>query len=170
MVPTSKSDLKNGKCLLLKDIKIDSEHLIVSFRWSKTIQFGERVLQTPLVRIPESVLCPVKAFQNMYNLVDIKEDDPLFTLPNKKCIFYKDFQSKLMLLIKAIGLNPEDYSSHGFRRGGSTFAFKSGVPADLIQLHGDWRSDTYKKYLQFSLEDKMSVAKRMKKEILRHTR
>ena len=170
LVPTSKSDLKNGKCLFLKDIKIDSEHLIVSFRWSKTIQFGERVLQTPLVRIPESVLCPVKAFQNMYNLIDIKEDDPLFTLPNKKCIFYKDFQSKLRLLIKAIGLNPEDYSSHGFRRGGSTFAFKSGVPADLIQLHGDWRSDAYKKYLQFSLEDKMSVAKRMKEEILRHIR
>ena len=56
-----------------------------------------------------------------------------------------------------------------FRRGGSTYAFISGVPADLIQLHGDWRSDAYKKYLGFSLEDKMSVAERMKEEILRHT-
>ena len=169
MVPTSTSDLKNGKRLLLKDIQINSEHLIVSFRWSKTIQFGERVLQTPLVRLPESVQCPVKAFQNMYNLVEFKEDDPLFTLPNKKCIFYKDFQSKLRLFIKAIGLNPEDYSSHGFRRGGSNFAFKSGVPADLIQLHADLRSDAYKKYLQCSLKDKMSVAERMNEKILRHS-
>ena len=61
--------------------------------------------------------------------------------------FYKDFQSKLRSLIKAIGLNPEDFSSHGFRRGGSTYAFKSGVPADLIQLHGDWRSDAKKNIL-----------------------
>ena len=116
MVPTSKSDLKKRKCLLLKDIQIISEHLIVSFRWSKTIQFGEK-----------------EYYRLEYNLVDIKEDDPLFTLPNKKCTFYKDFQSKLRLLMKAIGLNPEGYSSHGFSRGGSTFAFKSLVPADLIQ-------------------------------------
>ena len=39
LVPTSKSDLKKRMCLLLKDIQIISEHLIVSFRWSKTIQF-----------------------------------------------------------------------------------------------------------------------------------
>ena len=147
LVPTSRADLKNGKCLLLKDVQIQSECLIVSFRWSKTIQFGERILQTPLVKIPKSVLCPVKAFQNMYKLVDIHEEEPLFTLPH----------------------NPEDFSSHGFRRGGSTYAFKSGVPADLIQLHGDWRSDAYKKYLEFSLEDKMSLAERMKEEILQHT-
>ena len=29
-------------------------------------------------------------------------------------------------------------------------------------------SDAYKKYLQFNLEDKMSVAERMKGELLRH--
>ena len=109
LVPTSRADLKNGKCLLLKDVQIQSECLIVSFRWSKTFQFGERILQTPLVKIPKSVLCPVKAFQNMYKLVDIHEEEPLFTLPHKKCIFYKDFQSKLRSLIKAIGLNPEDF-------------------------------------------------------------
>ena len=32
LVPISKSDLKNRKCLLLKDIQINSELLIVSFR------------------------------------------------------------------------------------------------------------------------------------------
>ena len=167
LVPTSLADLKKDKCIFLKDVQVLEDHLIVSFRWSKTIQFGERILQTPLVKIPGSVLCPVKAFTNMYSLVDIQEDDPLFTLPNKKCIFCKDFQSKLRHLIKAIGLNPDEFSSHGFRRGGCTYAFKSGVPADLVQLHGDWHSDAYKKYLEFSLEDKMGVAERMKLQILK---
>ena len=80
----------------------------------------------------------------MYNLVGTKEDDPSSLLPHKNA-FYKGFKLKLRLLIKVIGLNPENYSTQGFRRGGSFFAFKSGVPADLIQLHGDWPSGAYKK-------------------------
>lgn len=36
------------------------------------------------------------------------------------------------------------FSSHSFRRGGATHAFRSKVPADLIQLHGDRKLDGYK--------------------------
>ena len=43
----------------------------------------------------------------MYNLFDTKEYDPLFTLPYKNA-FYKGFQLKLRLLIKAIGLNSDN--------------------------------------------------------------
>ena len=32
------------------------------------------------------------------------------------------------------------------------------MPTKLIQLYGNWRSDAYKKYLKFNLEDKISVA------------
>ena len=48
-----------------------------------------------------------------------------------------------------------------FRRGGTSFAFKAGMPADLIQLHGDWRSDAFKKYLSLTLKDKIRVAEKM---------
>ena len=37
-------------------------------------------------------------------------------------------------------------------------AFAAEVPTKLIQLYGNWRSDAYKKYLKFNLEDKISVA------------
>ena len=30
--------------------------------WTKTIQFGDRKLLTPVIPIPGSVLCPVKAY------------------------------------------------------------------------------------------------------------
>lgn len=169
LVPTTRQDLISKKCLLHKDLKVFSDFLIVSFRWSKTIQFGERVLETPLVRIPGSVLCPVTAYHNMCKFGSFEDLDSLFTLPNKKCIFYRDFQAKLKFLIHKIGLNPEEFSSHSFRRGGCSFCFKSEVPSELIQLHGDWRSDAYKKYLAFSLEDKISVAEKMKQQILMHS-
>ncbi len=60
-----------------------------------------------------------------------------------------------------------DYSTHSFRRGGgATLAFQAGVPADLIQLQGDWKSDSYKKYLNFTLSDKLHVAELMNAKIL----
>ena len=62
----------------------------------------------------------------------------------KNVFFYNKLQSRLKSLIQKIGLNPQEYSSHGFRRAGCTFAFRAKVPSDLIQLQGDWRSDAYK--------------------------
>lgn len=69
-------------------------------------------------------------------------------------------------MIEKIGLDPLLYTSHSFRRGGVSFAFKSDVPSELVQLHGDWRSDAYKKYLAFSIEDKLLVAHKMRQRIL----
>ena len=51
LVPTTKEDLINGRFLKRKDVSVESDMLIVSFRFSKTIQFGETVLKTPLVKI-----------------------------------------------------------------------------------------------------------------------
>ena len=170
LVPTTKEDVKNNKCLLQKDVTEHEDYLIVSFRYSKTIQFGERILQTPLIKIPGSILCPVAAYKRMRRMISTASDDPLFSLPNKKCIFYNKLQSRLKSLIQKIGLNPQEYSSHGFRRAGCTFAFRAKVPSDLIQLQGDWRSDAYKKYLAFTMNDKLLVAEQMKRHILSSVR
>ena len=50
------------------------------------------------------------------------------------------------------------FSEHSFRRGGATWAFQSGVPGEMIQILGDWASDAYKKVLEFSMQDKLSIA------------
>ena len=168
LVPTTKDDVENKRCLLRKDVVLQHDMLIVSFRYSKTIQFGERILETPLVRIKDSVLCPVKAFQNMCSATFVEPDEPLFSVPNKGCISYSQFQAKLKQTISKIGLNPDDFSTHSFRRGGTSYSFKAGVPADLIQLHGDWKSDAYKKYLALTIDDKIRVAESMRNHILAH--
>ena len=166
LVPTSKSDLKDKKFLLRKNVSIEKDFIIVSMHWSKTIQFGERILQTPLIKIPDSILCPISAYNAMCMKVKAKPEDPLFSLPKGKYITYSHFQIRLRELISKLHLNPDLYCSHSFRRGGSTSAFQAGVPAELIQFQGDWRSDAYKKYLTFSLNDKISVAMKMKQHIL----
>lgn len=166
LVPDSIKDLKNNKILLRRDVQNLDNILIVTMKWSKTIQFGQRVLKTPLIEIPLSALCPVSVFKQMCKLVKAKDSDPLFTLPSGKCITYSLFQSKLRYLIEKIGLKASDYSSHSFRRGGASYAFRSKVPADLIKIQGDWKSDCYQQYLSFSLEDKLLVAAKMRKNIL----
>lgn len=166
LVPTTKEDFKNKHFLMRKDVSVKSNMLIISFRFSKTIQFGERILQTPLLEIEDSILCPVKAFYNMCRSIKLRAEDPLFSLPNNECIWYSHYQAKLKDLIKKVGLNPDNFSTNSFRRGGCSNSFRSAVPADLIQLHGDWCSDAYKKYLALTLHDKIRVAESMKKCIL----
>ena len=81
-------------------------------------------------------------------------------------IIYRQFQSVLKQMIRDIGKNPDVYSTHSFRRGCASWTFAAEVPSELIQFYGDWKSDAYKIYLKFSLDDKISVATKMTSHIL----
>lgn len=165
LVPTTKKDLLQKKFLLRKNVEDHQSFLVVNMGWTKTIQKGERILQIPLVKMKGSILCPVQAYRKMCEVISASGDSPLFILPNKKLVTYSLFQSKLRSCIDKIGLNSSKFSTHSFRRGGSTLLFRAKVPADMIQLMGDWRSDAYKRYLAYTLEDKIQVSKVMGKHI-----
>ena len=53
------------------------------------------------------------------------------------------------------------------RRGAATLAFRAKISADKIQLLGDWHSDAYKRYLAFSLQDKIQVSKTLREYIVK---
>ena len=170
LVPDSIATFDPKKQLCRDNIHFDDKHnvLIFKIKWSKTIQFGERELIIPLVSIPDSPLCPVRAFLNMQSLVSVSGDSPAYCFIKNKRIYpviYRQFQLILKQLITDVGLNSEFYSTHSFRRGGASWAFAAEVPTELIQLYGDWKSDAYKRYLKFTLEDKISVAQRMTSHI-----
>ena len=93
LVPDS-LQYQNKKFLLCKDVESFGNILIVHIKWSKTIQFGQRFLKLPLVEIPGSVLCPVKAFNKMCKMVPALPSDQLFMLPNKKVVTYYQYQNR----------------------------------------------------------------------------
>lgn len=166
LVPDSISTFDHNKQLCRDSIIFDCKRklLLISVKWSKTIQFGERELLIPLVSIPDSPLCPVQAFLNMKSLVCTSDKSPAYCfIKHKLCVpvTYRQFQTILRQLITEIGLDACSYSTHSFRRGGASWAFAAEVPTELIQLYGDWKSDAYKRYLKFSLDDKISVAEKM---------
>jgi hypothetical protein len=60
---------------------------------------------------------------------------------------YKNFKS----LLSFASLDPLMYALHSPRRGGTTEAFKCGVPDHIIDLQGRWKSPATKfKYLKLS--------------------
>ena len=75
-----------------------------------------------------------------------------------KSQFVSVFRSRLQRL----GVSDSSkFRGHSFRRGGATWAFRSGVPGELIQVYGDWASDAYKVYLEFSEDAKLRVVRLM---------
>lgn len=166
LVPTTAKDLSLKHCLFRENVTDFGNYLMVNFKWTKTIQTGERILSLPLVRMKKSILCPVKAYRQMCTAIQASYNDPLFLLPNNKVVTYNMFQNKLRETIQKIGLDSKQFSSHSFRRGGATLAFRAKVSADKIKLLGDWKSDCYRKYLDFSFEDKILVSKVMMQHIL----
>ena len=170
LVVTGSDKFDPDKQLCRHDIIMGSNGVLVQFRWTKTIQFGQRVLKVPLVAIPGSPLCPLVALRNMIRLVPGSGEDPAFMIKEHGLpipISYAALQKFIKACIASVGLEPESFSSHSFRRGGATWAFRSDVPADLIKVHGDWASQAYMRYLDFSLDQRLEVATRMVDRIVK---
>ncbi len=148
----AESKLKPSK-LYRQTYVIGSKGLLVTFDWTKTIQFGQRCLIIPVVSNPKSVLCPTQAYVHMCQVVSDFSYSAAFLLPkldsSPQPVTYAEFQGFLKSWFSAIGLNQNEFSSRSFRRGGVTWALRSNIPGELIKVHGDWASDAHLKYLDF---------------------
>jgi hypothetical protein len=49
---------------------------------------------------------------------------------------------------------------------GPLFLANAGIPSNMIQLMGDWKSDAYKKYIVNDLSDRLKVANKIKKIVI----
>ena len=95
-----------------------------------------------------------------------KRHHPLFGIGSKVAFTYPQFQLKLRKVLKKAGYREKAFSSHSMRRGSATFAHRAGVPKELIQVHGDWASDAYKRYLEYPVEIRALVSFKMRNKIL----
>ena len=83
-------------------------------------------------------------------------------MPGRKGLMpltYAGLMNKLRAVLESAGYNPSLYSSHSFQRRSASYAFASGVSPLLIQLQGDWVSDSYKRYLEFDVGQRAVVAR-----------
>lgn len=147
------------------DIHLHNGGIIIHIKWSKTIQFRERVLRVPLPCKPDHPLCPSTAVLRALAYTNGADPrGPAFVIPNTTSstpLTQSAFTSTLKGHLAGMGLDKTIYSGHSFRRGGATWAFSCGLPGETIQLMGDWASDCYKRYLDVPMSAKLSFAQKL---------
>lgn len=170
MVPSSLKAFDCNKQLCRGDVVCSDLGLLITMKWSKTNQFGRKHVQIPLPRVRGSVLCPWSAYQKLVTLVPASLQDPLFVfgLHPRRCVTSHYFVKVLREMLGKAGFQASCYTGHSFRRGGASFAFKVGIPGELIKFQGDWSSEAYLQYLDFSLETRYQVGVNMRNWILAH--
>ena len=147
--------------------------LIITFKCTKTIQSGERKLHIPLLRLPGSSSCPVSAYHRVILLVLASSQSALFALPSHygpTILTQARFIAEFRQAISAAGLpDASSFRGHSFRRGAAPWVLNHGEPGELIQIFGDWASDAYKAYLEFSVESKLAFAHQLRFAVLFRT-
>lgn len=91
---------------------------------------------------------------------------PLFVVPSRsgrlRPVLKSQFVSVLRKRLQSAGVpQPHLFRGHSFRRGGTSWAFSSSIPGELIQFFGDWRLDAYKCYLDVSMPLKLRASQGM---------
>ena len=145
------------------------EGLVITLLHTKTIQFGKKRLHIPLLKI-DSALCPVRAHTKALSFLPRRKHGPAFIYLKDgvatwltKAVFISTFRS---VLVQG-DLPGSEFTGHSFRRGGASWAFQAGVPGELIQICGDWASESYKLYLEFSSQNKLDLASLLTKNLPR---
>ena len=133
------------------DVKVLQPGVHCTFRRSKTNQLGTRVHRVVALAIPGSPLDPVAAVEEAFAVCPrVRPTDPAFLVPSSRGfvpLTHYVFVGTLKHCLRAIGVDPDLYSGHSFRRGGATFAHRLGVDPLLIKRMGDWSSDAYMLYV-----------------------
>ena len=155
-----------SKHLRRGDILFFTDWAIIINRWSKTIQFSQRILTIPIPHIGQHPLCPYTALKHAFRLIPAPVSGPAFVIPASTeegliPLTYGKFNSLLKLLTAKMNLDPSQFSGHSFRSGGATLAFQAQLPAELIKRSGDWQSDAYRSYIHIPVKDRMEAASRV---------
>ena len=162
LVPDSNAAFDHRKHLTWSDISISQHAVVVTLKWAKNNQFGERQVQIPLLSNPGSPLCPVNAVLCLTTFIPPSPHKSIFrysTGSKVKILTYPLVMSTLKSVMFALGRDPTLYSSHSFRRGGATYGHLIGLSEHDIQVMGDWASDAYKVYLHGTVQSKVKSAK-----------
>ena len=131
----------------------------------------QRSLSIPFNPIPESPLCPVTALTRMFKAVPAPPpppSSPAFLVQTPRglaSLTHTSFVSFLRLYLHSIGLDSTSYTGHSFLRGTCGYASDLGISPDLLKTFGDWRSNSFERYLSAPLTRRTTVSRSLASHI-----
>ena len=129
----------------------------VRTRYAKNIQFKQQELTIPLMVNPDKRVCPVYWLDYMCWEIPVGPSDPAYTVPRgngKFALSYSQYTAVFRKWLAQAGYPAKKYSTHSLRRGGATWAARTGLPPHIIKMMGAWRSQAYLRYIELTLQDK----------------
>lgn len=143
---TKPSQFDASRHFLVKDF-VNSSTPFLLVKWEKNLQLAQepRVVHLPV--IPNSAVCPVTALRKLRSTNSLPNSAPLFAFPDALPVQFNQIRNALSQVLQHVGLPPNAFTFHSFRRSGATLAFNSQVPLSLIKAHGGWRSNAVLRYL-----------------------
>lgn len=132
---------------------------IITFDYTKTIQFRQKQLRIIIPYLSEHPLCPASALFRLLSLHVLLGSDgqtPLLCETVSRVLSYDIFISFINDILFKEGYE-QKVTGHSFRRGGATWAFNSGCPGEVIQDIGFWKSDAYLRYIETNTDTKSRV-------------
>lgn len=142
------------------DFRMHQNILMAHIKWTKTIQFHEKKLLIPVIPFADEAISAVKWFEYMVELIPASPQDPAFAVPAKGRLFPLSYSQLSRLLKKwtsAAGMQAGSFSSHCLRRGGATWLKRNKISDSVIQVMGDWRTQSFLKYIDSALETRIDA-------------
>lgn len=171
MVPPTRAEFDAEKQLTRQDFRMGQDAIVVDIKWSKTIQFKQKLLQVPLLPVADEDICPVFWVQKVFRLIPAGPLDPAFGIPDKgkiTVLSYSQLNTRLQRWLGRLGLPRSYLTPHSMRHGGATYAGRVNICAEAVKLIGDWASDAYKLYMEWSFKRRFEALKKMAVEAPKH--
>ena len=164
---TTKLDLEMVLCWenvtpLHNDI---SKGIVLKITKSKNNQYGERVHEVPLAAAADPRLCPVAAILKLVRIYGRERCSgrvPVFQAPLDKGGFAPVVRDKFSLWfkdrLKHMGLDPSDFTLHGYRHGGIQETLLAEGNLALCKLSSDHSSNAIQSYAFVPAERRLSIS------------
>ena len=146
----------------VEDVAFHCWGVVVTVRRTKTISFGERVLEVPLVCLPGSPFCIYVFLSMLLCKVGNMGSIQLISYGSARRLVrgtYSWFSSKLKMYSQKLGL--QSCTTHSLRRGGASAMFIADIPIIDIRNLGDWKSLYILRYLSCPLEAKIDLDRKI---------
>ena len=134
------------EALKWEDISVETQdgkkYLPIRTKQSKADIFKDGILRS-LIEV-DSVLCPLATFMAWKRIA--------FSEWNEKThVFGERLRGRVSAIMKIAALSNQVHDAridtHSLRSGGATALYTQGVPLDIIQRRGRWKSLTFRQYL-----------------------
>ena len=162
-VSRNKFDAK--KNLVRSDYKMKDEFFALGIRWSKNLQYKNRVNWCPLIPQNDWRICPDRWTRRMVKNIPAEQHEPFFLIregDERFPLTMGQINRLLKQWSQKAGLESERYTSHCLHRGRLNRAHNANLTGETLQVMGDWASKVYLNYLDIPYKQKVAVGQKIK--------